>query len=160
MLVRVVLPLLSFLPALVGTNPRRLKFRHVINGGRRVSFVDKSLICADCGTSFIFSADDQSFHQEKGFTNEPRRCQSCRAAKRAERNDGSGSYGGGYGGQREMYSVTCSQCGKEAQVPFQPRGDKPVYCSDCFRSQRPSGGGYAGSSRRDDYGGRGYGSRY
>ncbi len=77
---------------------------------------------------------------------------------------GSSSYGGGYRGQREMYSVICSQCGKEAQVPFQPRGDKPVYCSDCFRSQRPSGGGYAGSSRggsrRDDYGGRGYGSRY
>ena len=50
--------------------------------------------------------------------------------------------GGGYGGQREMFSTICSQCGKEAQVPFQPRGDKPVYCSDCFRSQRSSSGGY------------------
>ena len=123
-----------------------------------MNFTDRTLTCADCGTSFTFSADDQAYHQEKGFTNEPRRCQSCRAAKRAERNSGGGSSGGGsygggggYGGQREMFSVTCSQCGKEAQVPFQPRGDKPVYCSDCFRSQRSSsgysGGGYGGSSR-------------
>jgi CxxC-x17-CxxC domain-containing protein len=128
-------------------------------GGRRVNFTDKTLTCVDCGTSFIFSADDQSYHQEKGFTNEPRRCQSCRAAKRAERNSGDSSYGGGGGyggGQREMYSVTCSQCGKDAQVPFQPRGDKPVYCSDCFRSQRATSGGYGGG--RDS--GRGYGSRY
>src|ERR1700730_2912500 len=94
-------------------------------GGRRVNFVDKSLTCADCGTSFTFSADDQAFHQEKGFTNEPRRCQSCRSAKRAERNGGGSSYEGGYGGQREMFTVTCSECGKDAQVPFQPRGDKP-----------------------------------
>ncbi len=132
-------------------------------------FTDRSLTCADCGTSFTFSAEDQAFHQEKGFTNEPRRCQSCRAAKRAERNggssygSGSSSYGGGYGGQREMFTVTCSQCGKDAQVPFQPRGDKPVYCSDCFRSQRSSSG-YSGSSRgggsRGGYGGGDYGSRY
>ena len=114
-----------------------------------MNFVDKSLTCADCGTSFTFSADDQAFHQEKGFTNEPRRCPSCRAAKRAERN------GGGYGGQREMFTVTCSQCGKDAQVPFQPRGDKPVYCSDCYRSQGggSSRGGYSSSSSS-------YGRRY
>jgi CxxC-x17-CxxC domain-containing protein len=123
-----------------------------------VNFTDKTLTCVDCGTPFTFSSEDQAFHQEKGFTNEPRRCQNCRAAKRAERNSGGGSYGGGssysggssYGGQREMYSATCSQCGKEAQLPFQPRGDKPVYCSDCFRSQRSS----SGSSRG------GYSSRY
>ena len=122
-----------------------------------MNFVDKTLTCADCGAEFIFSADDQAYHQEKGFTNEPKRCVSCRAAKRSERNGGGyssgGGYGGGgYGGQREMFSVTCSQCGKEAQVPFQPRGDKPVYCSDCFRSQRSSGGG----GGRSNYGGGGY----
>jgi len=119
-----------------------------------VNFVDKSLTCADCGTSFTFSADDQAFHQEKGFTNEPRRCPTCRAAKRAERNGGS-SYDSGYsGGQREMFSVTCSECGKEAQVPFQPRGDKPVYCSDCF-SRRRNDSGYAGSNYSGGRGGTG-----
>jgi len=103
-----------------------------------VNFVDKTLACADCGASFTFSADDQAYHQERGFTNEPRRCPSCRAARRSERNGGGG--GGGYTSQREMFSATCSRCGKEAQVPFQPRGDKPVYCSDCFRSERSSYG--------------------
>ncbi|TME68042.1 MAG: hypothetical protein E6I48_17285, partial [Chloroflexi bacterium] len=41
-------------------------------------------------------------------------------------------------GAREMFTATCSNCGKEARVPFQPRGDKPVYCSDCFEQRRPS----------------------
>jgi CxxC-x17-CxxC domain-containing protein len=117
-----------------------------------VNFVDKTLTCADCGASFTFSADDQAYHQERGFTNEPRRCPSCRAARRDERNGGSS---GGYSQQREMFSATCSRCGKEAQVPFQPRGDKPVYCSDCFRSQRSS---YGASADRG-YGGGG-GRRY
>jgi CxxC-x17-CxxC domain-containing protein len=133
-----------------------------------VSFTDKTLTCADCGNPFTFSADDQAYHQEKGFTNEPRRCPTCRAAKRTERNggnsySGSSSYSGGYGGQREMFSVICSQCGKEAQVPFQPTGDRPVYCSDCFRSQRSSGNDYGGSSRggsRGGYSGGGRDRRY
>ncbi|TMC58497.1 MAG: zinc-binding protein [Chloroflexi bacterium] len=68
-------------------------------------------------------------------------CPSCRAARRASGGGGGGSYagggGGGYGGgQREMFTATCSNCGREARVPFQPRGDKPVYCSDCFEKMR------------------------
>jgi CxxC-x17-CxxC domain-containing protein len=106
-----------------------------------VPFTDKNLVCADCGKTFIFSAEDQAFHKEKGFTTEPRRCHSCRASRRAERNGYTNP--GGYGVQRAMYRATCSRCGKEAELPFQPRGDKPVYCSDCFRSQRGnSRGGY------------------
>jgi CxxC-x17-CxxC domain-containing protein len=50
------------------------------------------------------------------------------------------SSGGGYGQRssapREMFEATCSSCGKEARVPFRPTNGKPVYCSDCFRSQR------------------------
>jgi CxxC-x17-CxxC domain-containing protein len=111
-----------------------------------VNFVDKTLTCADCGADFTFSANDQAYHQERGFTNEPRRCPSCRASRRSDRGGGSS-----YSPQREMFTATCSRCGKEAQVPFQPRQDKPVYCSDCFRSQRPS---YGASTDR------GYGRRY
>ena len=45
--------------------------------------------------------------------------------------------GGGYGGgQREMHPAVCAQCGIDTEVPFLPRGDKPVYCSDCFSSMR------------------------
>ena len=41
-------------------------------------------------------------------------------------------------GPREMHTVVCAECGKDATVPFQPRGDRPVYCSDCFSKQRTS----------------------
>ena len=34
--------------------------------------------------------------------------------------------------RREMFDVTCTQCGKDARVPFKPTGSKPVLCSDCF----------------------------
>ena len=91
----------------------------------------------------------------------PNTIASCRASRKAARNaEGGGSSYGGYGagggysaggssggyggggygtrdrGPREMFSATCSSCGKEAQVPFRPTSGKPVYCSDCFRSQR------------------------
>ncbi len=125
-----------------------------------MAYTDRTLTCADCGTGFTFSADDQAYHADRGFTNEPRRCTDCRNQRRSQQ--GGGSYGGGgYGGQREMFSATCGSCGKEAKVPFQPRGDKPVYCSDCFRSQGGGGGSYGGS--RSGYGGGrggGRGDRY
>jgi CxxC-x17-CxxC domain-containing protein len=96
---------------------------------------DKMLTCADCGQEFAFTASEQAFFAERQFS-EPRRCPSCRAARKASR--GSGGYsGGGYDrGPREMFSATCSSCGREALVPFRPSGAKPVYCSDCFTSQR------------------------
>ena len=95
-----------------------------------MSYTDKSLTCQDCGQAFTFSADDQEFFALKGYT-EPKRCPNCRQARKAERGGG----GGGYG-PREMTTVTCSNCGKDAEVPFKPRGDRPVYCSDCFAQQR------------------------
>lgn len=100
---------------------------------------DKGLTCADCSAEFIFTASEQEFFTERGFS-EPRRCPSCRAARKLSRGGSGdpGRYGGSYGGSRPMYSATCSSCGHEAKVPFEPTGSKPVYCSDCFRSQRPS----------------------
>ena len=115
-----------------------------------MSYADKTLTCQDCGMDFVFTAGEQEFYAQKGFTNEPSRCPSCRQARKASgggRGRSSGGYGGdsygggrgGYGGgQREMHTATCASCGKEAQVPFVPRGDKPVYCSDCFQQQRQS----------------------
>src|SRR6266511_4976181 len=88
----------------------------ILSGGRRVAYTDRTLTCADCGAPFTFSADDQAYHAEKGFTNEPRRCPDCRNARRQQRGDS--SYGGGGGGYssapREMFSATCASCGKEA----------------------------------------------
>ncbi len=97
-----------------------------------MEYEDKTLTCQDCGQPFTFSADDQSFHEMKGFTNEPKRCPSCRESRRGER------FGGSSQGPREMYPVVCAECGKDTTVPFLPRGDRPVYCSDCFSSRRPA----------------------
>jgi CxxC-x17-CxxC domain-containing protein len=101
-----------------------------------MSFQDKTLECSDCGTTFTFSAEDQEFFRSKGYTNEPKRCPECRQARKAERYS-NGSFGNSYGAPRQMFPATCAECGKSTEVPFQPRGDKPVYCSDCFRKVRP-----------------------
>ena len=99
-------------------------------------YTDRILTCRDCGQNFSFTAGEQEFYASKGFTHEPTRCPDCRAAYRRSRDTG-GGYGGSFGArERQMHSVTCAQCGKEALVPFLPRGDRPVYCSDCFDSIR------------------------
>ena len=105
-------------------------------------FQDRNIGCVECGQEFVFSADDQQYHSERGYT-DPKRCTSCRAARRSQ-SGGGGGYGGGGGGgggfrsDRPMFTTTCAQCGQEAQVPFEPRGDRPVYCNSCFSQQRQS----------------------
>ncbi|MBI4287414.1 MAG: zinc-ribbon domain containing protein [Chloroflexi bacterium] len=100
-----------------------------------MSFQDKSIQCSDCGITFTFTSGEQEFFSSKGYTNEPKRCPSCRQAKKSESggNSGYSGGGGGYSSSRQMFPATCAQCGKDTEVPFQPRGDKPVYCRDCFR---------------------------
>ena len=98
-----------------------------------MAYEDRTLTCVECSQPFTFTADDQSYHAEKGYTNEPKRCPSCRQARRGQSYGGGGGFGGGYDrGPREMHTVTCAECGKDASVPFVPRGDRPVYCSDCY----------------------------
>ena len=99
-----------------------------------MGYTEKQLTCVDCGTAFTFSAAEQERFAELGFTNEPKRCAPCRAAKKA--SGGGGSRAGRGGGPREMFPAVCAECGKPTQVPFQPRGDRPVYCSDCFGRRR------------------------
>jgi len=127
---------------------------------------DRQLTCRDCGQSFTFTAGEQDFYQQRGYT-DPQRCPSCRAARKAQRGDSGGYSSGGYGGgggsyssgggggyssgggrgyssgPRQMYPAVCSNCGQETEVPFQPTAGKPVYCRECFQQQR-------GSSQRYD----------
>ena len=56
-----------------------------------MSFADKTLTCRDCGQPFTFTAGEQEFYAEKGFTNEPTRCPDCRRANKARRGGQSGS---------------------------------------------------------------------
>jgi CxxC-x17-CxxC domain-containing protein len=99
-----------------------------------MTFTEKSLTCADCGKTFPFTVEEQEFFSTKGFTNEPKRCPPCRSTRRAEKF---GNEGGSYNnrGPRQMFPATCAQCGKQTEVPFQPRGDKPVYCRDCYTAK-------------------------
>ena len=98
-----------------------------------MGFEDKELQCSDCGTTFTFSAEEQEFFQSKGYTNEPKRCSPCREARKAER------YGsGGYSSRRQMFPAVCAECGKDTEVPFQPREGRPVYCSECYNKARLS----------------------
>jgi CxxC-x17-CxxC domain-containing protein len=123
-------------------------------------YEDKTITCADCGQPFTFTASEQAFYAEKGFSDSPKRCKTCRQARKQQRNSpsyggddsygggyssggyggGGSSYGGGGGGYdrapRQMYDAVCADCGKTAQVPFQPTGSRPVYCNDCFRARR------------------------
>ena len=100
-----------------------------------MTYTEQTLTCRDCGQPFAFTAGEQEFYASRGLMNTPGRCPACRAARK-----GSGGYGGGYSdrGPREMHEARCDSCGGVARVPFVPRGDKPVYCSDCFSRSRGS----------------------
>ena len=97
-------------------------------------YVEKQLVCADCGATFAFSAEEQEAFAARGYTNDPKRCLPCREARRTQRQ-GFGGRGdrGEYRTRRQMFPAVCAQCGIETQVPFEPRGDRPVYCSDCYQ---------------------------
>jgi CxxC-x17-CxxC domain-containing protein len=107
-----------------------------------MSYADKTLNCKDCGAPFVFTAGEQEFYAQKGFTNEPTRCGPCRQTRKSQMNSRDGMGGGyrdrGNSGPREQFTTTCAGCGKEATVPFVPRNNKPVYCEDCFQSQKRS----------------------
>jgi CxxC-x17-CxxC domain-containing protein len=130
-----------------------------------MDYSDKTISCIDCQAEFIHSATDQQRYAERGFTNEPKRCPTCRAKRKTQGGGsgggggggrgyggggggyggGGGGYGGGGGGYgggggsrapKQFFPATCAECGKETEVPFKPSGDRPVYCRDCFKSRR------------------------
>ena len=88
-------------------------------------YQDKVLVCKDCGQKFTFTAGEQKFYAERGFGNEPQRCKACRDARKNQVR-----------GQREYHTAVCAKCGKEARVPFKPREDRPVLCSECFAAEK------------------------
>lgn len=118
-------------------------------------YQDRILTCRDCGQEFTFTAGEQEFFATKGLTNAPSRCPDCRKARRNSNGGSSSSRPRG-----EQHEAICANCGNPTTVPFIPREDRPVYCSDCFQEQRasrPSQGGYGNSGSSYGGGGGGYG---
>ena len=112
---------------------RRFQYQLIANTVHRTTdlkrgfkmYEDKTLVCKECGNEFVFTAGEQEFYAERGFQNEPQRCKACRdARKNAAR------------GPREFFTAVCAACGGEAKVPFEPKTDRPVYCSECFAKMR------------------------
>jgi CxxC-x17-CxxC domain-containing protein len=103
-------------------------------------FRDRTVRCEDCRSTFVFTAGEQAFYEERGFS-EPKRCPSCRAARKAGRAGGAHAASRPSEGRRErparqMFAIVCDDCGQTAQVPFKPSGDRPVYCRDCYERHR------------------------
>jgi CxxC-x17-CxxC domain-containing protein len=129
-----------------------------------MGYVDKTLTCQDCGAEFVFSAGEQAYYADNGLKHEPSRCPRCRRlnrprdateaekqrdaanlarserrARKARAEQGGKVFATVTEGDRELYLVPCAQCGREARVPFQPRGSKPVLCQECFQRKRMNG---------------------
>lgn len=111
-----------------------------------MAFADKQITCRDCGNAFAFTGGEQEFYASKGLMNEPSRCPSCRSARRQSQNsmeaaDGYVRYGNfaSFGGKtpRQMHPASCAECGQMTEVPFVPRGERPVYCSSCYNKIKP-----------------------
>ena len=107
-----------------------------------MSFQDKSIQCFDCKSTYTFSTEEQEQFASIGHTNAPKRCPSCRQARKLRQQGNNGnSYrnnSNSYSSSRQMFPVKCSECGKDTEVPFKPTNGRPVYCSDCYRKVRLS----------------------
>ncbi len=101
---------------------------------------EKSIVCFDCGATFCFSIEEQEAFIAKGYANSPKRCPSCRQARK-DRQLKTGSYKSiqpGFRSERKLYPATCAQCGKNTQVPFEPKEGRPVFCRDCYNTVKVS----------------------
>lgn len=92
---------------------------------------DQSLVCRDCGNQFVWTGGEQDFYKQKGFS-APLRCPDCREKRKNERRS-----------NRTMTKIICSSCGKEDEVPFEPKKGTGVLCRDCFTKKRQEGGAMA-----------------
>jgi CxxC-x17-CxxC domain-containing protein len=84
-------------------------------------FEDKSILCIDCSTHFIWTSGEQVFYRDKQLQNPPKRCKECSGVK-----------------QRIEVAVNCARCGQSTTVPFYPSQGRPVYCRSCFLEMNPS----------------------
>ncbi len=104
-----------------------------------MEFVDRLLICADCGGEFIFTAGEQLFFLDKQFKNDPKRCKPCKSRRSAQQAGATGSGPAAAGISRTETRTECSECGVSTTVPFKPTQGRPVLCRQCFKNKRAPG---------------------
>lgn len=85
------------------------------------------LVCRTCASAFMLEEDERILYERMGFERMPERCKVCRGSDKALK--------AAVKPEREMYTAICDACGKETQLPFKPKGDKPVYCKACFTAR-------------------------
>lgn len=95
-----------------------------------MTYQDLKCVCRDCGQEFIFSAQLQQLFAAKRY-NPPTRCPKCHEERSHRRRHSRG-------GDSKINTAPCSLCGKDAELPFKPNPDKPMYCEECFKSQMAS----------------------
>ena len=89
-------------------------------------FEDKEIVCKDCQNKFAWTARDQEFYQEKGYS-APQRCKDCRMKFKQQRDNRD---------NQQKFEITCSQCGKQDTVTFEPRDPSTILCTECFYKKR------------------------
>lgn len=85
-------------------------------------FIDKSLTCRECKSTFLFTASEQEFFACNGLIDEPRRCCDCRIKQKAT------------AANKTISEALCAECGAKTHVPFRPSGFRPVYCCVCLHN--------------------------
>ena len=116
-------------------------------------YTDRTITCADCGQEFTFTAGEQEFYAQRGFTEPPKRCPSDRALRKSQRSRGAGDDGGNAG----RYSAPAYDGGYSSSYAGAPAGyssgggyreRRPrelfeAVCADCGKTAsvpfRPSG---------------------
>ncbi|HSI88671.1 MAG TPA: zinc-ribbon domain containing protein [Pyrinomonadaceae bacterium] len=100
-------------------------------------FEDRSILCIDCDTDFVWTAGEQLFFRDKGLLNPPKRCKECKQAKNERLAAIAAAQSSGVK-QRIEVAVKCARCSEGTTVPFYPSQGRPVYCRSCFLEMNPS----------------------
>lgn len=120
--------------------------------GERPSFGDRGdrgpvemhqAICDNCGKEC-----EVPFRPTQG---KPIFCSNCFRSQREGSESRFEGRSSGRSEERQMFDAVCADCGNACKVPFQPTGDKPVFCSNCFGGKKNAGGNVNVSGGKDNF---------
>lgn len=100
-------------------------------------FEDRTILCIDCNSDFIWTVGEQAFFRDKNLQNPPKRCKECKQAKNERLAAIAAAQATGVR-QRIEVAVNCAKCAETTTVPFYPSQGRPVYCRSCFLEMNPA----------------------